>query len=185
MAYAEYPKFMKHPQHRPAVLSKDEIVNGKVVKAPPGQPERFPDVIVNNKDQEIDYASKGYAPNGTSDPDAYMRAITGNDELPGHHHHEYPKFLYQAHEDGEMKVDIDGDTVRVTSVLVDDEKAEKKLKGEWHPNPGAAVRAALDEEEPPVDSSESGEGEGGDGAESNEGGEPQKNRGGRPKKVAE
>lgn len=182
MGYSEYPKFMKHPQHKPAVLSRD-IVNPDrtITKAAPGQPERFPDVLVHNKDQEIDYASRGYAPAGTSDPEAYLRAISGNAELDSQKHHEYPKWLYQAHEDGEIEVNLDsGDTIYVKSVLVDHEAGEKKLKGEWHPNPGAAAKA-FSEEAFDQDAEEQGEA----GKDAPQPNAEKKNVGGRPKKAAE
>ncbi|MFD1558354.1 hypothetical protein ACFSHT_22440 [Paraburkholderia silviterrae] len=143
MSFSEYPKAMKHPAHRAAVLSKDEVVNGKIIKAPPGSPEKFPDVFVNNADQEQQYAALGYVPNGVSDPEAYRRAMTNNEEPAGHQHHEYPRYLYQPHASGEHEVSVGADTVAVRSVLVNHEAAHKALRGEWFETPMHAAEAAL------------------------------------------
>lgn len=155
MSFSEYPKAMRHPQHRPAVISKDEIVGGKIIKAPPGSPERFPDVFVNNEDQEKQYASLGYAPNGTSDPEAYRRAMAGADEPSGHQHHEYPRWMYQPHESGEMQVEIGMESVKVRGAVVKNEAERKALRGTWFESPREAAEAVLEDEDedeqPPVE----------------------------------
>jgi hypothetical protein len=148
MSFNDFPKAMSHPQYRPAVISRDTVgPDGKTVKAPPGQPAKFPPVYVNNADQEAQYASLGYVPNGVSDPEAYRRAIAGADLPPSHEHQEYPRWVYQAHEDGDMHVEVDGEYVAVRSHLVNDEPAHAKLKGEWHITPLAAATAEATEEE--------------------------------------
>ena len=146
MSFVEYPKAMKHPQHRAAVISKDEIINGKIIKAAPGQPERFPDVFVNNEDQEKQYASLGYVPNGTSDPEAYRRAMAGADEPAGHQHHDYPRWMYQPNESGEMEVAVNHEPVKVRGVVVKNEAEREALRGEWFETPREAAEATLDDE---------------------------------------
>jgi hypothetical protein len=174
MAFAEYPKAMRHPQYRPAVLSKDTIdPNTKqTIKAPPGSPVRFPDVFVHNEDQEKQYAALGYLPNGVSDPDSYHRAMTGNDEPSDHKHHEYPRWMYQADEDGEVAVTMNHEVIRVRGVLVKNEKEREALRGDWYEMPAEAAEAAVTEED-----AEETTGESGDPA-------TPKNRGGRPRKEA-
>lgn len=143
-SFQEYPKAMKHPAHRAAIISQDRVVNGKIIKAAPGQPERFPPVYVNNVDQEIQYASLGYVPNGESDPDAYVKAIIGANEPQDHQHHEFPKWLYAPDEDGEMSIDTpEGVRIRVKAREVKDKKEQDRLIGEWYATPGDAASAGL------------------------------------------
>lgn len=155
MAFQEYPKAMNHPQYRPAVLSKDTIdpVTHQTIKAPPGQPAKFPPVYVNNKDQELDYASKGYVPNGTSDPEAYYTATVGADKPNAHQHVEFPKWLYAKDEQGDLSVVSEaGEHVRVRSLLVKDETQQEKLVGQWWATPGDAANGDEEAaEDPPAD----------------------------------
>lgn len=139
MEFQQYPLAMKHPQHRPAVLSQDKVNrDGTISKASPGMPESYPDVFVNNKDQELLYASKGYMPNGVSDPKAYMSSVLGADTPFSYDHVEYPKWVYQ--------IDAEGD---VESKLVNDKSSEDKLKGKWHATPDIAWQAAEAEDTAP------------------------------------
>lgn len=146
--FKQYPLAMTHPGHRPAVLSQDEVVNGKIIKAPPGSPEKFPAVFVNNKDQEQEYAAKGYVPNGVSDPEAYRRAMTGNEEPVNHSHREYPRWMYQAHDSGEHPVVVDFETVMVRGKLVKTEDERTALPGDWHETPLKAAQADAPSESP-------------------------------------
>lgn len=141
--FQEYPKAMHHPQKRPAVLSgrHKDPVTGKLVMDPPGQPAKFNDVFVNNKDQEIQYASLGYVPNGVSDPTAYQSAITGNDANTRGKFVEYPKMLYRAKPD-----DPEGELETKTVATATEEKT---LGDKWHPNPDAARAAAAPPPKPP------------------------------------
>lgn len=158
MAFQEYPKAMNHPQYRPAVLSKDttDPVTHQTIKAPPGSPAKFPPVYVNNKDQELDYASKGYVPNGTSDPEAYYTATVGADKPNTHQHVEFPKWLYAKDDEGDMHVTADdGTVVKVKGILVKDEAQQEKLVGQWWATPGDAANG--DEEaadDPPAETSD-------------------------------
>jgi hypothetical protein len=137
MSFSEYPKAMSHPNYRPAVLSQD-IVNAdkSITKAPPGSPAQFPPVYVNNIDQEQLYASRGYVPNGTPDPEAYAAAVAGVGTPVHHKHVEFPKYLYRS-EDGE-----------VVSQLVKDQAAQDKLDGFWYATPDDARDAGDDPGEP-------------------------------------
>lgn len=144
MAFSEYPKAMSHPGFRPAVISKDEYINGKVIKAPPGQPAKFPPVYVNNEDQEAQYSAMGYVPNGVADPDAYHAAMAGIDKPATYQHMDFPKYLYQSikHEDateGDIWVADAGRWTR--GVLLNDEAAQDRLTGDWYATPGDAALA--------------------------------------------
>jgi hypothetical protein len=155
MAFSEYPKAMSHPGFRPAILSKDEFVNGKVIKAAPGQPAKFPPVYVNNQDQEAYYSAQGYVPNGTADPEAYHAAMAGMDTVPAHSHVEFPKYLYQKVSDAAREDDIWVADVLVRGVLLKDEAAQERLVGNWYATPGDAAEA--EDEEPMSESEETAE----------------------------
>ena len=153
MAFQEYPKAMSHPQYRPAVLSKDttDPVTHQTIKAPPGSPAKFPPVYVNNKDQELDYASKGYVPNGTSDPEAYYTATVGADKPNTHQHVEFPKWLYAKDEQGDMVITAeDGAAVKVQGILVKDQAQQDKLIGAWYATPGDAANGDEEAAEEPA-----------------------------------
>jgi len=136
MSFSEFPKAMTHPGYRPAVLSKDEVdSHGRLIKkAAPGSGVRFPPVYVNNHDQELEYASRGYVPNGTSDPEAYRRSAAGADIPNEHKHIEFPKWLYRMVED------------ELESKLVKDQAAQDLLRGAWFATPGDA-QASIEEDE--------------------------------------
>lgn len=127
MAFQEYPKQMNHPNYRPAVVSGyRRNPDGSAVNDPPGTPAKFPPVVVNNVDQEQDYASKGYLPAGVSDPQAYLRATIGA-ETPGvYKFQEYPKWMYRV-EDDELQ-----------SQMVQSEAEERRMGEGWYATPDAA-----------------------------------------------
>ncbi len=136
MEFQRYPMHMSHPHAKPATISgplRDE--RGRVIgQQPAGKPATYPPVVVNNRDQELQYASKGYAPNGVADPDAYMRAVMGADEPQTYHNVEYPKWLYRV-TDGELE-----------SKLVKSQAEEIKLGKGWHKTPDLA-HVAVEEPE--------------------------------------
>lgn len=127
--FQDYPKTMTHPQHRPAVIAKWDHKIKDTKDQPQGSPERFPPVVVRNFDQEQEYAAKGYVPSGKSDPEAYRRAMTGNEDRSDASRMLYPKWLYRM-QDGE-----------VDSKLVNTKDEEKALGAGWYGTPDAA-RAA-------------------------------------------
>ena len=134
MNFQEFPKVMKHPGHTKAVIYKQPRLRpgdpdfGKPVNpADTGRPERLADVMVNNPDQEQQYAALGYVPAGVSDPEAYRRAKTNNLLRPESNFHEYPKIVYRAKNAEECEERL------VNS------KAEESALGEgWFRNPGEA-----------------------------------------------
>jgi hypothetical protein len=163
MAFQEYPKAMSHPQYRPAILSQDTVdpVTRQTVKAAPGQPAKFPPVYVNNKDQEEQYASLGYLPNGVSDPEAYLSSTIGADRPDASHGPvEFPKFLYARDDDGgDMHVHAEtGETVRVKSLMIKDQAQQDKLVGAWYATPGDAANASDEADEAEEAGSEAEEG---------------------------
>lgn len=64
--FQEYPMELRHPGYRPAMIASE---------GNPGTSACFPPVSVNSRAQEDEYAAKGYARPGKSDPDASHRAI--------------------------------------------------------------------------------------------------------------
>lgn len=78
VSHLEYPKMMRHPQHREAEpeqqhAKKDE--DGRFVQwSTPGSPELYPHAIVNSPDEEEAWLVKGYEVPGTFDEAAYERA---------------------------------------------------------------------------------------------------------------
>jgi hypothetical protein len=134
MAYQEYPKQMVHPHFRAAVNSGyRRNADGSATNDPPGSPAKFPPVVVNNRDQEQDYASRGYLPAGVSDPAAYLRTTIGADAPGVYKFQEFPKWIYRV-EDGELQ-----------SKMVQSEAEEARAGKGWCATPDAAW-AALDEE---------------------------------------
>ncbi len=128
--HQEYPKIMVHPQHRPAVIAKWDPKEKDSRKQPQGEPVKFPQVVVHNKDQELYHASMGYQPNGVSDPEAYRKAMTGNATTPDNATREFPKWLYKVKDDGELD-----------SKLVETPAQEKALGSGWHRTPDLAKAA--------------------------------------------
>lgn len=140
MAYQEYPKELKHPHYRPAVVSGyKRNADGSATNDPPGQPAKFPPVVVNNFDQEQDYASRGYLPAGVSDPGAYLRATIGADQPGTYHFQEYPKWVYRV-EEGEKGPELE-------SQMVQSEAEEKRLGKNWVTRPDAAWAAVTPAED--------------------------------------
>ena len=133
MAYSEYPKAMNHPQFSPAIVSGyTRHPDGTAKNDAPGAPAKFPPVYVSNKDQELDYASRGYVPAGVSDAEAYMRAVVGADTPSSYGFQEFPKYVYQV-QGGE-----------VASALVSTEAEQTSLKGAWYATPDDALSVLAD-----------------------------------------
>ena len=125
--YVPFPKWMTHAAHKAAVNSgrHRDPDSGKIVQDPPGQPEKFPNVMVKNKDQEQYYAAMGYTPTGVGDPEAYRRAMTGNESPKPGTFVDYPRMLYRM-EGAELK-----------DRTVANEAEENALAG-WHRTPDLA-----------------------------------------------
>lgn len=140
MGYNEYPKAMSHPAYKPAVLSQDTVdpVSHKTIKAAPGKPAQYPPVYVNNPDQEAQYASLGYVPNGVADAEAYYRATVGANEPNDHAFKEFPKWLYRPLVPGEYE-----------GKLLESQEAQDALpEGQaWYATPGDAIEASYADEE--------------------------------------
>ena len=127
--FQHYPKQMIHPRAQAATTSGPvRDAQGHIIgQEPPGKPATFPPVVVNNKDQELDYASRGYVPQGNPDPSAYMKSVLGADEPNDYKFAEYPKYLYQS---------VDG---KLENKLVKSEAEASKLGDSWHKTPALAV----------------------------------------------
>lgn len=97
--YNEYPKFMRHPEHVDAVppTTGARAENGGIVTyAIPGVPEKFPDVMVRNAEEQEEWGAKGYKEGGHSDERAFEKAKVA----PGVPGDEWPKW-----EDGKLVPD--------------------------------------------------------------------------------
>lgn len=71
MSAEEFPKALHHPQFRKGkmtALSGKDPVSGKPFTDYQGEPDMFPDVTVNNADQEGFYRAKGYLGVGEAPP---------------------------------------------------------------------------------------------------------------------
>lgn len=135
--FKHYPKQLIHPRAQAATTS-GPIRNerGQVIgQEAPGKPATFPPVVVHNRDQELDYASKGYVPQGNADPSAYMKSVLGADEPHDYKFAEYPKYLYQS---------VDG---KLENKLVKSEAEALKLGDSWHKTPALAVDNEITTEE--------------------------------------
>ena len=136
--FKHYPKQLIHPRAQAATTS-GPIRNerGQVIgQEAPGKPATFPPVVVHNRDQELDYASKGYVPQGNADPSAYMKSVLGADEPQNYKFAEYPKYLYQS---------VDG---KLENKLVKSEAEALKLGDSWHKTPALAVENEIESSKP-------------------------------------
>lgn len=71
MAKEEFPKTLHHPHFRKGKITElkgKDAVSGKAFTDYQGEPDLFPDVVVNNPDQEAFYRAKGYLPHGEVPP---------------------------------------------------------------------------------------------------------------------
>jgi hypothetical protein len=122
MQFQEYPKKMRHPEHVAAEwtqlpgkgegLFKPDTVCTK--------PERFPEVTVNDKNQEQYYASRGYRPNNMGDAAEYEAAMLEVRPIPGFVYAEFPKWKYHAFE---------------AALIVHSREEEKALGAGWADQP--------------------------------------------------
>ena len=96
--FQEYPKLMKHPDHKAAVWRQLEgkgtglFVPDTVLVTP----EKLPDVTVVNKSQEQQYAARGYRPTNVANAAEYEQAILEQAPVTGYLDVEYPKWKYHA-----------------------------------------------------------------------------------------
>ena len=101
LVFQEYPLVMRHPNHQPATQITDPMsdLERKAAVYKPntwGKAALLPDVTVHNKDQEEQFASKGYRRSGVSDPEAYARSRAGEPTRDSLEYQEYPKWKYHA-----------------------------------------------------------------------------------------
>lgn len=129
--FQEYPKRMAHPQRQPAEWkSLGETQGLMAADTVMIKPERFPDVTVFNRDQEAQYAARGYRPNNVTDPAEYERAIL--DAQPASSNggmQDYPRWMYHAME---------------VPVIVKTAAEEKALGVDWSRTPILATEEDLE-----------------------------------------
>jgi hypothetical protein len=179
MAFQRFPLAMSHPHHVPAVISIIHVdVNGNK-EGKTGSPAKFPPVFVNNEDQEKQYASQGYVPNGTPDVDAYLRATIGSHIPEDHKFADFPKYLHQATKN-------DKGDITVESKLFNTKAEADKLDKSWCRTPDDAKEylASFKEGKPEVNASKDVKTEVVETSNEPETiAAPPKNKGGRPKKL--
>lgn len=128
-----YPKEMRHPNYRPAVISGyRRNTDGSVANDPPGSPSMNPPVWVNNYDQELYYASLGYLPVGVTDSKAYFETVGDAAKPKTYSHVEYPKWVHHCH----LRQDV------VDSRVVNNPDELERLGDGWFDTAAEAVRAA-------------------------------------------
>lgn len=151
--YAEYPLMMKHPDHESAIPDETTPIKGEsgavtftVIK---GKPEKFPDVQVNDPDEEAEWASKGYARPGLADPKA-VESSKAAPHNPNHRHQEWPKQINgriiadpNAPSDFQKYPMMVGDTVVNNEA---EEAAERKRQNLPLPQAAAPIAASEVEE---------------------------------------
>jgi len=95
VGFSDYPKMLRHPDHVDAVpdaidMKKDD--DGNLVRLViPGKPERFPDVFVNDAEQEQVWLDKGYDLPGKVDPRAAVDARVQH--IEGYEPEQFPKMV--------------------------------------------------------------------------------------------
>lgn len=137
-----YPKEMRHPNYRPAVISGyRRNADGSVANDPPGSPSMNPPVWVNNYDQELYYASIGYLPVGVTDSRAYFETVGDAAKPKTYSHVEYPKWMYRM------------DQGHMVSVIVNDPDEMQALEGQWYatPNEASEIHEPASEAIAPID----------------------------------
>lgn len=106
--FREYPLMMRHPDHVekvPAEIHADRDANGVIQRYTiPEQPEKYPDQLVHNPEQEAEWYAKGWRRPGHTDPVAFDKAK----EAPGMPGAEWPKWVMQTNPDGTPKLGADG-----------------------------------------------------------------------------
>lgn len=128
--FQEYPKRMAHPQHQPAEWkSLGETQGLMAADTVMVKPERFPDVTVFTRDQEAQYAARGYRPNNVPDQAEYERAILDAQPSVAGGVQDYPRWLYHPTE---------------IPVIVKTAAEEKALGAEWSRTPILATEEDLD-----------------------------------------
>lgn len=139
-----YPLEMRHPHYRPAIISGyRRNPDGSSSNDPPGRPAMNPPVWVNNRDQELRYASLGYLPVGVGDAQAYLREVLDADLPSTYRHQEYPKWLYRFN--GTLE-----------SALVKNEEEHARMSG-WSATPDEAKnqfeaeKTPVEDEPPEID----------------------------------
>lgn len=142
MNHLNYPMEMRHPNFRPAVVSGyHRGPGGSVSNDPPGQPAVYPPVWVNNRDQELQYASIGYLPANVADAQKYRREVLDADLPDVYRHKAYPKWLYR----------FNG---KLDSTLVQDAEEHARLDDGWHASPDEAKQHFVDLDAAPESSAE-------------------------------
>src|ERR1700761_4872680 len=93
--FNEYPKFMTHPGYDPGSVGEEVRGTGGFTYHVNGRPARLAPVMVHNRDDEENYAAKGYVSQGKSDPNAFAKAAAAaaSAQTPaGYVPIEYPKW---------------------------------------------------------------------------------------------
>lgn len=82
VGFAEYPKCLRHPDHRPEQLEVRPVVdsqNNVLIPGRPGTPAHMPDVFAATPREQAAWEAKGYLEPGKGDPEAALRSMSGID----------------------------------------------------------------------------------------------------------
>jgi hypothetical protein len=95
--YHEFPKILRHPEYREAIPSRVEakIEDGRITGTftIPATPAEYPDVTVNNEDEETSWRDKGYLPAGDYNKDALDSVLTGTIHKEAYVATQYPMWV--------------------------------------------------------------------------------------------
>jgi hypothetical protein len=117
--FNDYPKVMRHPESKPAVVEKggDPAIDGMFAAQPCQlRPAMYPDVTVKNLNSEKEYAAKGYRPVHMGNAAEYENTILEGSVHVDGAKTDFPKWKDQ---DEEMPV------------IVNDATEEKALGKGW------------------------------------------------------
>jgi hypothetical protein len=119
VTFQEYPKYMTHKGHQPAVWKKDNKGFVSDVDALVS-PEKYPDIIVTSAEHESRMAKEGYSAIVSPSKANYDKAIMENTMPDGYSYKEYPKWKYNKDS---------------PAVIVNSKIEELALKGTWSDTP--------------------------------------------------
>ena len=108
----EFPKFMRHPEHKDSWTERKDQVNAD--GRPVGSyivrehPEVFPDMVVNNRQEEAKWREQDYKPAGEYDKPALESQLLGLPDEKVYEPQEYPRWEIETDEDGKQVLDPDG-----------------------------------------------------------------------------
>jgi ribulose kinase len=132
--FKDYPKWMHHPNHQAAVIEMEDGPDKGLFRAGGKQvsPEMFPPQMVTTREQEQQWAARGYLPSNCADAEEYERTILEGSVDTSNRGGAYPKWKYSPTE---------------MPLIVQTQKEELALQGVWFDTPSEAQDYDSDNEE--------------------------------------